>query len=94
MRVRFDEGQDTKTYPIQWTELLDSTTETPFQSLDDLVPGTKVQAPYFEPDGKINYSLATVVSADKKKGSRLLYGKHELDETCGFLTFMNGPRSC
>ena len=46
VRVRFQEGNDKKTYAIQWTELL-TTSENPFESLSEIIPGTEVLAPYY-----------------------------------------------
>ena len=66
VRVQFIEGSGKKTYAIQWTELLNMD-ETLFQSLEELVPGTEVLAPYYQSDGKINFFCATVVNPDKDK---------------------------
>ena len=66
VRVQFKEGSGKKTYAIQWTELL-NVNETPFSSFEELVPGTEVLAPYYQSDGKINFSCATVVNPDKDK---------------------------
>ena len=59
VRVRFQEGNDKKTYAIQWTELL-TTSENPFESLSKIIPGTEVLAPYYDSGDKINYSIAIV----------------------------------
>ena len=67
MRVHFQEGNDKKTYAIQWTELL-TTTETPFESLSELTPGTEVLAPYYDSVDKINYSIAIIGGKGRKEG--------------------------
>lgn len=59
VKVRFT-GDKKKTYSIQWTELL-TPTELPFNSVEELTPGTAVLAPYTDDDpGNIHYSPAVI----------------------------------
>ena len=67
VRVRFQEGNDKKTCAIQWTELL-TTSENPFESLSEIIPGTEVLAPYYDSGDKINYSIAIVTGKRQKEG--------------------------
>ena len=72
MRVSFQEDGDKKTYTIQWTELLNTTAETQFKSLSELVPGMEVLAPYYDSGDKINYSLAVISGKNQKKGECII----------------------
>ena len=60
-----------KTYAIQWTELL-TTSETPFESLSELTPGTEVLAPYYNSGNKINYSIAIIGGKRQKEGECII----------------------
>ena len=67
IKVRFSEDKR-KSYSIQWSELLTSD-EVPFESIDQLLPGTEVLAPYhYGSEEDVQYSPATVVSGSKAKG--------------------------
>ena len=86
VRVRFQEGNDKKTYAIQWTELL-TTSETPFESLSELTPGTEVLAPYYDSGDKINYSIAIIGGKRRKEGEYIIYGK--IEKRCTFAHKVN-----
>ena len=64
MSVRF-EGEKA-TYQINWMELLDLE-EKPV-TLDDLVNGMQVLAPYYKADGQIAHHAATVCSKSVGSG--------------------------
>ena len=59
MKVRFNEDKK-QSYSIQWSELL--TAEVPFESIQQLLPGTEVMAPYHYGAGDVQYSPAVIVT--------------------------------
>ena len=60
MKVRFNEDKK-KSYCIQWSELL-TTAEVPFESIQQLLPGTEVLTPYHYGAGDVQYSPAVIVT--------------------------------
>ena len=62
-------------YSLDWTELLTVAGDSPFQSVDDLSPGTKVMAPWCDKTNHsvVQYSEATVVEGGLTGVFKTLY---------------------
>ena len=60
VKVQFNEEKK-KSYSIQWSELL-TPAEVPFETIQQLLPGTDVLAPYHYGVVDVQYSPAVIVT--------------------------------